>query len=103
MSNLMARLEQARLAARMSQQQLAEKLGVSQGHYSKVVTGRAPLGDGMRESVDAWLKAQGTDGVAPDVTKRMQELAASIRRECTELMQLAGVIGGEASRDDLGA
>ena len=99
MSNLMARVEQARLAARMSQQQLAEKLGVSQGHYSKVVTAKVPIGDTMRESAETWLNAQGLEGTASDVTKRMQELAASIRRECTELMQLAGVIGGES--DDL--
>jgi transcriptional regulator with XRE-family HTH domain len=103
MSNLIARLEQARVAARMSQQQLGTKLGVTQGHYSKVVTGRAPLSEGLRENIETWLKAQGTDDGASEVTKRMQELAASIRRECGELMQLAGVIGGETSMDDLGA
>jgi transcriptional regulator with XRE-family HTH domain len=94
----MARLEQARLAARMSQQQIAQKLGVSQGHYSKVVTARVPLGDVLRENVEAWLKTQIGDGTASDATKRMHELAASIRRECAELMQLAGVIGGETSQ-----
>ena len=67
------------------------------------MTARVPLGDGLRENVEAWLKAQTADGAASDVTKRMQELAASIRRECTELMQLAGVISGGTPMDDLSA
>lgn len=99
MSNLMARLEQARIAARLTQHQLAGKLGVSQGHYSKVVTARVPLGDSLRNNVEAWLKAQGTDVVGSNVTKRMQELASSIRHECNELMQLAGLLGGETPSD----
>jgi transcriptional regulator with XRE-family HTH domain len=99
MSNLMARLERTRLAARMSQRQLGEKLGVTQGHYSKVMAGIVPLGDGLREKAEAWLIAQAADEGASDVMMRMQELAASIRRECNELMQLAGVLSGEAHRD----
>lgn len=95
MTDPRGRVEKARLAARLSQAQIAERLGVSQGHYSKVVTAKVPLADELRGRMEAWLDDEGAGAIGVDVTRRMQELAASIRRECMELMHLAGLASGD--------
>jgi transcriptional regulator with XRE-family HTH domain len=82
------RVEAARLASRLSQAQLAGLLGVTQGHYSKVVTAKVPLSEALRLRMQDWLGAQGDGTARSDARHRMQELAASIRRECMELMHL---------------
>jgi transcriptional regulator with XRE-family HTH domain len=76
--------------ARQSQDQVARALGVSQGHYSKVITARVPLTDKLKARMEAWLAAHGTPVTGDDASRRMHELAASIRRECMELMHLVG-------------
>lgn len=88
------RLEDARAAARLSQAAMAKIIGVTQGHYSKVITGKVPLTEGLRDRMNAWLAAHPSPAGSADVPLRMQELAASIRRECIELMHLAGLAGG---------
>lgn len=86
-------------AARLSQAAVARALGVTQGHYSKVVSNRAPLTERLKEHMESWLVKQGATGSGSEATLRMQQLASSIRRECMELMHLAGMIVGEAGTD----
>ena len=49
--------------------------------------------------MESWLVKQGATGSGSEATLRMQQLASSIRRECMELMHLAGMIVGEAGTD----
>ncbi len=88
------RVEQARLKVRLSQAQLGRTLDITQGHYSKVMSGKVPLTDDLRQKMEAWLETQEDPAVAPQLTRRVQELAASIRRECMELMHLVSLAGG---------
>jgi transcriptional regulator with XRE-family HTH domain len=76
--------------ARQSQQQVARALGVTQGHYSKVITSKTPLSDKLKVRMEAWLAERGTIVAGDAASRRMHELAASIRRECMELMHLVG-------------
>jgi len=88
------RVEQARLKTRLSQAQLGRTLEITQGHYSKVMSGKVPLTDDLRQKMEAWLETQGDLTAGPQVTRRVHELAASIRRECMELMHLVSLAGG---------
>ena len=91
------RVEAARMASRLSQSQLARRLGVTQGHYSKVVTAKVPLSEGLRLRMEDWLGAQEDGAARSDARHRMHELAVSIRRECMELMQLVEMAEAVAS------
>jgi transcriptional regulator with XRE-family HTH domain len=79
MSDLIAEVENVRQSARMSQAEVAHQMGVSQGHYSKVVANRVPLAPKMAAKMIAWLE-------------QSESTAASIDREilekCMELMHL---------------
>ena len=89
------RVEHARLKMRLSQSQLASAFEITQGHYSKVMSGKVILSADLRERMETWLTSQIEPLQEEQIAWRMQALAASIRRECMELMQLAGVaIGG---------
>lgn len=97
MTDPRAQVEEVRAAERLSQAQIARILGVTQGHYSKVVTGRAPLTEKLRARMDDWLRTRGlVASTEAHVALRMQELAASIRRECIELMHLTDLVGGKS-------
>lgn len=91
MTDLRHRVEQNRLKVRMSQLQLGQTLEITQGHYSKVISGKVPLADKLRKKMEEWLETQEDSAAGSQLTQRMQELAASIRRECMELMHLAGL------------
>ena len=85
------------MKARRSQAQLGRTLEITQGRYSKVMSGKVPLTDDLRQKMEAWLEMQKDFAAAPQVTRRVQELEASIRRECMrecmELMQLVSLAG----------
>lgn len=98
MTDLREGVEQARLRGRLSQARLGRTLEITQGHYSKVMSGKVPLTDDLRQKMGAWLETQENPAVGPQFTRRVQELAASIRRECMELMHLVSLAGG--SDDD---
>lgn len=99
MTDLRGRVEHIRLRTRLSQDQLAGMLEITQGHYSKVMSGKVPLSAGLRDRMEAWLQLQSESGGNEQVAWRMQALAASIRRECIELMQLAGAVGVSVKAD----
>lgn len=81
------------MKARRSQAQLGRTLEITQGRYSKVMSGKVPLTDDLRQKMEAWLEMQKDFAAGPQVTRRVQELEASIRRECMELMQLVSLAG----------
>lgn len=88
MADILGTIEEARRTARQSQEQVARALGVSQAHYSKVITAKVPLTDELRAQMESWLAARSVGAGGDEASRRMHELAASIRRECKELMDL---------------
>lgn len=90
--DLILSVEEARRARRMSQAQVAEALAITQGHYSKVVAARVRLSGALSERMEAWLTEGGHVSLGDDATRRIHSLAASIRRECMELMHLVGLV-----------
>jgi transcriptional regulator with XRE-family HTH domain len=89
--DLILSVEEARRARRMSQTQVAEALKITQGHYSKVVAARVALSASLAERMESWLLEGGRTPLGDEATRRIHSLAASIRRECMELMQLVGL------------
>ncbi len=100
MTDPRGRVEQARLKVRLSQAQLGQTLEITQGHYSKVMSGKVPLTDDLRQKMETWLKTQEEPAAGPQVTQRMKELAASIRHECMELMHLVSLASGSGESGD---
>lgn len=92
--DLILSVEEARRARRMSQAQVAEALGITQGHYSKVVAARVALSARLAERMQAWLAKGRETTLGNDATRRIHSLAASIRHECMELMHLVGLAEG---------
>ncbi|WP_121904509.1 helix-turn-helix transcriptional regulator [Sphingomonas sp. PP-CE-3A-406] len=86
-------IERIRLAARISQAEISLALGVTQGHYSKVINGKAELSSKLQERMQAWIGAQDNAGHETTTARRMRQLAVSIRQQCMELMHLAGLPG----------
>jgi hypothetical protein len=58
------------------------------------MSGKVPFTGDLHQKMEVWLKTQQEHVVGPQVARRMQELAASIRHECMELMHLASLAGG---------
>lgn len=92
--------DEARRSRRMSQSEIARALEITQGHYSKVVASRAPLSDKLAKRMEAWLTVSGQVPLGDNATQRIYQLAASIRRECMELMHLVGLV--QAAEQDRG-
>jgi transcriptional regulator with XRE-family HTH domain len=92
MTDFQARVERARLRARLSQAQVSQTFQITQGHYSKVIKGKVTLTDKLRHKMEAWLVKQEDPVKGIPTAQRLQELAASIQIECMEIMHLAGLI-----------
>jgi len=60
-TDLIARTEARRRVLRLSQQQLAQQLGVTQGHYSKLVRRQIPLAPGAETKLKDWLERSHKD------------------------------------------
>jgi transcriptional regulator with XRE-family HTH domain len=91
MVELIHEIERIRLAARISQAEISLTLGVTQGHYSKVINGKAELSSKLQERMEAWISGHEDGGQDSLTSRRMKQLAASIRQQCMELMHLAGL------------
>lgn len=88
--DLVSSIERARRQRGLTQAELAEELGVTQGHFSKVARKVSPLSDKLEKRALAWLEVHGGPPEADDAAAlRMKELASSIRAQCMELMHLA--------------
>ncbi|MCW3847383.1 helix-turn-helix domain-containing protein [Sphingomonas sp. LB-2] len=95
--DLILSVDQARRAKRMSQTEIADELAVTQGHYSKVLTRRAPLSAKLAERMEAWLSEGGHKPIGDSASRRINQLAMSIRRQCMELTHLVGLAESEES------
>jgi transcriptional regulator with XRE-family HTH domain len=80
-SDLIAKTEARRRLMRLSQQELARDLGITQGHYSKLVRGHVPLASKAEVRLSAWLERS----KLPD-------------RESQERERLAGLIADHANK-----
>lgn len=88
MRDVLSTVEEVRFRARLSQGHVAGALGVTQGHYSKVVSRRVPLSNRLKGRMEEWLATQEARDVGGQASIRIHQLAASIRRQCMELMHL---------------
>lgn len=87
MSELIEEVERQRTAKRLSQAELADILQVTQGHYSKVVSGKVSLTNILAERMQGYLsKAKLPEGDTPE-SGRVLELLNEIRNKCIEIMQ----------------
>jgi len=91
MAEVIHEIERIRLAARISQAEVSLVLGVTQGHYSKVINGKAELSLKLHERMQEWINSQANTGHETATARRMKQLAISIRQQCMELMHLAGL------------
>lgn len=82
-------VEAARRRLGRSQAELAAALGITQGHYSKVMKGRVPLSPALEARMKEWLEEGKQPLVVDSSAHRMRELAVSIRMQLTELMHIA--------------
>jgi hypothetical protein len=83
-------LENARLAKRLTQAEMAVALEMTQGHYSKVIRRLVPLSSKLEARADAWLAEHGRPANSDDASvHRARQLLVSIRAQCMELMHLA--------------
>jgi transcriptional regulator with XRE-family HTH domain len=80
-TDLIAKAEARRRVLRLSQQQLAEQLGVTQGHYSKLVRRQVPLAPAAETKLKDWLEQSHKDS----------------DRKCEETERLAGLIALHAN------
>ncbi len=91
MAELIHDVERIRLAARILQAEISLILGVTQGHYSKVINGKAELSTKLQERMQDWISTRDEVGSETTTARRMKHLAVSIRQQCMELMHLAGL------------
>ena len=87
------RAEAVRLRLGLRQSDVANAIGVTQGHYSKLVNRRTPLAHGLAKRLDAWVDSNSApdEAQADTLTHRIAALADSIQRQCTELLQLTAL------------
>lgn len=60
-TDLIAKTETMRRLLRLSQQELAQQLGVTQGHYSKLVRRQVPLAPAAETKLKDWLEQSHKD------------------------------------------
>jgi len=89
MVKIISSVENVRRDERMRQDELARLLGISQGHYSKVLAGKVPLSGKLENRISSWLDEQGRENKSDAKSHRIRELTNSIRAQCMELIQLA--------------
>lgn len=87
MENLTKLLEMRRLERRMSQSELAAILGVTQGHYSKISSGKLKLSRKLRASAEQWLGSFSPDYSDSD-SVRLKQLLGIIDASCAEAMHI---------------
>lgn len=88
MSELLAAVEAERIRDRLSQRDVAIALGMTQGHFSKVVRGLVPISARAADRMRVWLANRvGTagGGAAP---VGAANIAGSIKSKCMEIMHL---------------
>lgn len=93
-ATLLRDVERKRSVERLTQTALAEQLGVSQPHYSKVVGGIVPLSADLAERMARWLASSAPLPRTSRKYDEIDELARSIRADARRLSQLIKATGG---------
>jgi transcriptional regulator with XRE-family HTH domain len=89
-SEIVRHAETARIRLGISQQRFAALLGITQGHYSKVKSGRVPAGPNALAALSGWLDTQDRAAEGPDTRRaEMMRLAEEITMQCIRLTDLA--------------
>lgn len=89
-SELMAEVDGQRRAAGLSQEAFAPILGMTQGHYSKLVSGKVEPGPKAVASIRRWLEGRSAVPASPTGREaEMRRLAAEIAMQCMRLTELA--------------
>ena len=87
---LTAEVEGQRRAAGLTQEAIASFVGMSQGHYSKLVSGKVEPGPKAIANLHRWLSGRVTIPPSPDKREaEMRRLAAEIAMQCMRLTDLA--------------
>lgn len=91
MSDPLQRIEERRLALGLSQRAVAERLGITQPHYSKIVCGLVRLTPQVADAMHAWIAGSPAPAAIPDRrAARIRSLTRAIQRQLRELAALAG-------------
>ena len=98
MTDVRRLLEERRLGTGLTQGAVADALGITQPHYSKVVGGVVPLTGALAARMSAWIgqaaparRSRADPGGADG--KRIRQLVRSISRDLRELDALLGPDG----------
>lgn len=86
-------MERARLARGFTQLAVAEQLGITQPHYSKIVREAAVLTNAMHDAMDAWLNQN-----PPPSAQRTDELMRLTRRIERDVAKLNRLLAQEGRR-----
>ena len=95
MTDVVTSVEARRHRDGVSQSAVAASIGVTQGHYSKIASGKVPVSPNAARAMEAWLSDRSEPVVGGDASKRMRQLAGAIRRQCIELMHLTEQVVGD--------
>ena len=87
MTNVPAAVERTRLGLGLTQKAVAEALGVSQPHYSKVKCGEVAPSEALTERMRDWLKRAGPTR-RRGFDQRARALSRAIERQSKELATL---------------
>lgn len=89
-SKLMAEADAERRAAGLTQERFASVVGMTQGHYSKLVSGKVEPGPRAIANVRRWLEGRPSVPAAPEERDaEMRRIAAEIAMQCMRLTELA--------------
>ena len=78
------------MAAGMTQAAMAAAVGMTQGHYSKLMSGKVVAGRKAIDALAAWLERKAVPTAAPATRQlEMKRLADAIAMQCIELARLA--------------
>lgn len=102
MNDVSVSVEDLRISRGLTQKALADRLQVSQAHYSKVAGGLVKPSAAMAERMAAWLAEAGGSAPTPDRARAMM-LSRSIRRQSRELAALLSAPSGAGALRPVGS
>lgn len=101
MNDVTISVEDLRISRGLTQKALADRLQVSQAHYSKVAGGLVKPSTAMVERMSDWVKEMGASAPTPDRSRAMM-LSRSIRRQSRELAALLAAPSGAGALRPVG-
>lgn len=102
MTDILDEMEERRLALGLTQFAVAQELGITQPHYSKVVGRAVPLVSDLQDRMAGWLKDRPPPPDAPRQDSEILDLTRAIERQSRRLAVLLTRKGKAAPRRRLG-